>query len=730
MFIEFAGNIVGFIGENGSGKSNCLKALNYAYEGALSGETRDPTTKRLPIVKWGAEAGHVKVTFEHKGKDGEITRTFSHKKSDANFKYDSLEYQGTTVVNKAIADVLGIDKDICRQAIFIGQDELDSILFTDPRNRKMAWQKLCGIGQVNDIHTKLGKFISTQEPIRNYDENIMDAGMQLKELVDQQYEKERELVGVKHSKGGKDVTVYSARVEELNSLMVLRDQAIGLSKEVNAIEEKEVSCTASLNNLVPDGIDIIKKEEELKGLNEQKTKAESSRTMAEFFDSYTAKAADAKAKLKGAEDVSRVAVPSRESIDAEKVKLDTLNAEVSGLRSKLAMYTQLSSVADTSGAVEDCVLCGQHLEDAEAVKAHVTSAGEKLHTELESKHGAASTLSMSVNTNYDKRGEADRNVQYWQGELSSAEENLKKLEGQSFDFDPQVHDGLVRSIDTLDREIKNSRIIQNEVVRITESIRSLAEQKEHKKAALVSTLDKSREICTRLNETPLDLEGKVAEAKKVFTELQDLALKEAQLTGAITQVKASIATLEVTKAKLIESKEAQAGRVSRMAVLEAAREWFHYNNGPSVIINNLLDEITIAVNDFLEKFDSLFSVVPNYESMSFNYYYHDPDIPTADPLPHCSEMSGGEKVVLAVAFRLATYAMFAQRVGILVLDEPSVYLDSKNVGKLGTLLYNIKSLAKNLGLQVFISTHEETIMNHFDKIVNFGNKNKKEQEDE
>jgi exonuclease SbcC len=265
------------------------------------------------------------------------------------------------------------------------------------------------------------------------------------------------------------------------------------------------------------------------------------------------------------------------------------------------------------------------------------------------------------------------------------------------------------------------------VIKLRESVRLNKESRQVSSDKLAKLISEAQELMRSAGITPMSLDQQLAEVLAEQQRVRGIEVKVATLTGEVTQLTNNIATLKGTIESIETKRESQSDVLAKREVLENVRDWFHYNKGPSIIINNLLDEITVAVNDFLSKFDSLFSVVPNYSSMSFNYYYHDPEIPIDDPYPHCAEMSGGEKVVLAVAFRLATYAMFAQRVGLLVLDEPSVYLDSKNVGKLGTLLYSIKSLAKNLGLQVFISTHEESLMNHFDKIVNFGTKNKEQE---
>ena len=54
--------------------------------------------------------------------------------------------------------------------------------------------------------------------------------------------------------------------------------------------------------------------------------------------------------------------------------------------------------------------------------------------------------------------------------------------------------------------------------------------------------------------------------------------------------------------------------------------------------------------------------------------------------------------------------MFASQLGTLVLDEPTVYLDSRNVEMFSDVVTKIQQVAEKLGLQIFISTHEPKIV--------------------
>lgn len=90
---------------------------------------------------------------------------------------------------------------------------------------------------------------------------------------------------------------------------------------------------------------------------------------------------------------------------------------------------------------------------------------------------------------------------------------------------------------------------------------------------------------------------------------------------------------------------------------------------------------------------------------------------TPETPPTTDVLSGGEQVQLAVAFRLAIYTMFAGKLGLLSLDEPTAYLDDGNVDRFGVLLSQVRQIAKSMRVQVFMATHERSVLPHMDAVV-------------
>ena len=66
-------------------------------------------------------------------------------------------------------------------------------------------------------------------------------------------------------------------------------------------------------------------------------------------------------------------------------------------------------------------------------------------------------------------------------------------------------------------------------------------------------------------------------------------------------------------------------------------------------------------------------------------------------------LSGGEKVLLGISFRVAVNSMFAIDLGLLVLDEPTAGLDKGNLACLHVAFERLRELSRSRGLQIVMA---------------------------
>jgi DNA repair exonuclease SbcCD ATPase subunit len=214
--------------------------------------------------------------------------------------------------------------------------------------------------------------------------------------------------------------------------------------------------------------------------------------------------------------------------------------------------------------------------------------------------------------------------------------------------------------------------------------------------------------------SPMDAPALIAAASKAAADAQcaqaqlehcrrELILAKADATAA---AKAALAC----RAKARDALSA----CRRVDQLAKVREWFHYANGPRFVSSRAMAMVSGGVNNFLESMGSAFSVIPDEAKLEFSAVFSDgrSDVPVS-----AQELSGGEKVALAVCFRLSAYCAFAGRLGVLSLDEPTVYLDDDNVSGFCRLMENLRVVAGKMSTQVLLATHEKSVAETADLIV-------------
>ena len=176
MDIDFSGNLIAVLGPNGCGKSNMIGAIQFALTGAQPGFTK------ADLTTWGEKEGSVKLVFTAGSNDAEFT-IVRKTNGDVTLKVGDETIKQTRKVEEALRDKAGLDKDLINQIVFVPQKGIDSILFDDPKNREVAFQRLIGIGNAAKIYESLRTEIAAYDrwATQGFDEAIAKARLQLSE---------------------------------------------------------------------------------------------------------------------------------------------------------------------------------------------------------------------------------------------------------------------------------------------------------------------------------------------------------------------------------------------------------------------------------------------------------------------------------------------------------------------------------------------------------------------
>ena len=171
---------------------------------------------------------------------------------------------------------------------------------------------------------------------------------------------------------------------------------------------------------------------------------------------------------------------------------------------------------------------------------------------------------------------------------------------------------------------------------------------------------------------------------------------------------------EADEASLVALKEHKARTAIAkdwLADLEYYRSIFHRDALPKVMAQTAMESMVNSINNILvDDFDAPFYVTAD-DNLSFTVHKNDGTSESAERL------SGGEKVILAVAFRLAVNSIFAGEVGMMVLDEPTAGLDTHNIDCLVDLFARLQESSKAKGRQIIVITHDERLERACDNVL-------------
>ena len=245
------------------------------------------------------------------------------------------------------------------------------------------------------------------------------------------------------------------------------------------------------------------------------------------------------------------------------------------------------------------------------------------------------------------------------------------------------------------------------------------------------------------------IQGEISEANKTLTRERNLlqqAVRELSTLGGVTEEQSARAEASIRqrtadyqeKRRLEYELSLLDGELSREGVelarlqglqeesrlcgewikhLEACRSVLHRDNLPRVVADHYLGKLQTDINAFLDLASAPFRVTAQ-EDLSFEVRFVSG--PKEGVIQPGGRLSMGERVVLALAFRLSVNSMFAEEVGLLCLDEPTAWLDDANLGCIEIALEKLRGVSAARSLQVILVTHERRLGRLFDRVIDLG----------
>ncbi len=212
----------------------------------------------------------------------------------------------------------------------------------------------------------------------------------------------------------------------------------------------------------------------------------------------------------------------------------------------------------------------------------------------------------------------------------------------------------------------------------------------------------------QLNSLPsLPPEVSEEDYRRAVTAATERSLLESQLAEARKQYEQAEADCRMFEALVGESRQRAVGDAHLKRLRDALKP------GPgglaSKVVDYCLSAVAGKINERLDRFGASFTVRVD-DQAAFTATTADGDVSAA-------RLSGGQKMILALAFRLSVLAEYGGDLGFLCLDEPTVGLDEANRSGLSRYLAEVGRWAAAGDSQLIIVTHDPHLAAAADTVV-------------
>lgn len=696
--IELNSEAVLIIGPNGSGKSNVIEAIYFTITGELRNKSKAELLHEDEDGK--ASKGSAELHFSYRGINGTISRNLHN--AGCTLTYGDTSLTKASDVNSFLAALTGVTKRTFSKYCCVAQGETEAIVSDNDSVRADVLGELFGSQHCRGLYELLGKEESAVE-VSDYSTVLYDSERAIEELkqaitnLQDELNKNNTQLTTLGNKSALD-NIVSAYVSGVAARSTL-DQ---LNKELASLQNNKLEYEATLSGLRQEHT------KQLKVCDVLRPKVESAR-----------KALNSFAKLNYCKTESERLIANRLEIERELLNIQAQQAELVE-PSRTLTEEQLNQARDkfikAYAAVETLEKCASDGKYICPTCLREFPDGESCLQELKREFTAANSEFQIVKTKYEQESKAFE-------AFTSEKVKLDNLEYERVSSLRNIAHELLNK-ETVIGGLENicSKFTQEECgelvtlfSNVSEEVRVLDSKVESNKDILNRTNTRLSEINKRISDLQLlcvnvPTEEVYSSAKIKLEEISTLINEISKLSGNIQGLESSLATA-IDNNKKLKLAAAKSDKLRNFKnLLSAARDVMHRDNLPRVRAVKFMSIINEQLSFFLQLFDSEFSaeLTDNY---SFMCPFSNGKVLSAQAL------SGGEKIRLSLAFRFAVNSLFAKNLGLLILDEPTVYLDNTNVGLLGELFKHIRKTAKNTNTQIIVVTHEPELQGFFDSVV-------------
>jgi exonuclease SbcC len=252
--------------------------------------------------------------------------------------------------------------------------------------------------------------------------------------------------------------------------------------------------------------------------------------------------------------------------------------------------------------------------------------------------------------------------------------------------------------------------IETEVKKLPEYLESVRRRNEK--------LNRLKKDIAQLKETLSGLDFEVENFKKLENSLTFQRKKVERLKSEVSKLEGIVDTLEKRRINIqtkLKEKEKALSLVpvvdDVIGVVDAVTDTLHPERGfLREVRDNLLPVISGYCEEFFEEFGFALGGLELSEDLTVSFS-------SRSSASHILELSGGQQVAFALSLRFAMARYFSHTFDLLILDEPTVHLDSLRKQALVDLLLALKVKIP----QMIVVTHDPELEAVGDKVIRVKN---------
>jgi exonuclease SbcC len=658
--IAFDRGITIFIGNNGSGKSSVIDAITFA----LYGQHTRKANKNL--VLRGSDSASANVRLSVGSKVYEAHRRLGSNGQSLYAKFDEVldseNIVSSTIVSGErkqfgdsmsgeVAKILGIDYKKLRIAAIVQQGELSSIIDSQPREFKELLNSLIGIDRLDNAYLTMNEVINAfRERLRADNEGLDD----------------KQIGSIKTAINGQMIELRDAEGQFLS----LEDRKDNL-KEQLLLTEKEIQRMEPL----------ILQARELQATED---------SVINYISGKRASLAKEIVKLEGLLDEARKAVKlilDKESVD---INLHMIGSELEDLE------LSIEHNENESGRLKGILECAKRIEFKKDGRCPV--CGSPVHVEIQ-KIFDNGNIESEIRKKNNERKEMSIEKAGLKKEKEMIDEKKKKIESAEKFLISTSMEGF-RCQQDLEVELQHKR---NDLDNVTAIVDKANDPKrleiDEFSSSLVKKIIKLREQIEGLNIE--EYTDSKLRRSRLSTELLEV---NAKLGAAGAVISGCLDRINASNKILLELESAS----ELLTNLENIRSLVFNRDGPVASSLRIwsLRILSLKASEYLSMFRTGISRIELAEKAREVQIVCYGSFGGID----MNSLSGGEKIAVALALRLAIAQMMSSsKLDFIILDEPTTHLDVEKRKSLVRIISD--SFREGLGplSQIIVITHDAEI---------------------